>query len=659
MILKIILVIIALLIVLFSTATIIVRNKINASTSFEDYKPKLTDIEKNNLKNKKNKDDNDLEKAGIDANKVKKDEEILVSAVSDDTKNKDQVKRMIKAIFRDFLVEKAIEGGLEATEKAIKKMRSNRSMKELLGESNFAIKEGLQELDSIDFSKIPDGPKKTKLMQLIEDAKNISNEILDNSTFDKLMGTSDLSMDDVPTSDNLDKITTEKGNPPTKTPKSEYIDHTSGSIASKNLEELSEKLSKNFDELHKMKSFMKTNNIKLTKFKKNLIVYHVDNAISSVKHFTDTKLFVYMRRLKQLSGFGKSSAQVGKELSERTAKGAKFISNVMNSSLGKSLKNVSKASTNVSKTASKKVSKEVLSEAGGMGIGMIVALGVEIFAQMIESGSVDSEQLKQVMKEEAIAMAIEVGIVGTIAVGVAAATGTSVASAFSATAAGPVGFALAAAAIAGAALDASPVGEKFANVLLAKDLHAIKNDYDKVYTQYYSYNDRGLQRNTIRNWAKNNDIVIEGNFLDLDSYGYMSELATLEFAGYEEEYFEKNNLIVAPNTVDVFYDIKIKIKEDKLRRLREEKNRSEFNRKTRKLLLYSYNQLFKRLTNQTDLKKIIEIHKTTLKTLRVKTEAMKKGSYNSSQRILLTLALKKLGVSKTTIKQLVLPQYGD
>lgn len=644
----------------------IINKRITGMNAFIKNKEKINSRRLSKMKKVKDtkiKTDQDLEDIGIDSKKLKEDEELLASTVDEQNdKYGKNAKDIIKGIFRDLIVDKAIDEALSSAERTMKAMRSNAKMQTVLNESNFVLKEGLSELDSIDFSKIPEGPQKKKLIGLIEESKDISKQLLENSTYDKLLGTSDMILDDVPSSEDLSTTNT-SSNVQNATKPPELIDQTAGNKAVYNLQELSEKLNKNFDELNRMKSFMSSHNIKLQKFKRNRIVYSVNTAIDSVKHFTDTKLLAYVRRIKQMSGFTKRPAkEVAKELSAIQSKGAKFIANAMNSSFGKGLKNISSATKRGSKTISKKLGAEVVSEAGGVGIGMMVAMGIEVFSQMIETGSINGEQLKEVLKEEAIATAIEVGIIGTVAAGVAVASGTTFSAAFASTAAGPVGLVLAAASIAGAALDMSPAGRKFSTVMLSKDLNQMKIDYDDVYYNYYRFNLRGHQRELVDNWVNKKDIVVEGNFLDLDEWSQMKDSAVLEYNGYEAEYFEKNNLIHGPDNLEIMLNVKKTIMSRQLDEMKKEEQSRKSEEKRTLFRNYVYRESIENLSKMLiikDIKHVIQIHKAKINTLRAKGEAIRNGSYNSSQRILLTLALKKLGLNKTTIKQLVLPQYGD
>ena len=543
-------------------------------------------------------------------------------------------------------------------------------MKELLDESNFKMKQSLKELDSIDFSKLPDGPEKVKLKAIVEESKKLTAEVLENSTYDKLLGTSDLTPNEVPSADDASKLSKNADAAAELTTGSGLIDPISGNRAAMKLDELSDDLRKQLDQLDSLGPYLKKNGIKFDTFTRNNALMFVDNAKDGVKHFTDTKFLQQMRRVKQLaaqSAGGKMTSEAiqnaNNALNKRLTKGTQFINDCMNSSLGKGLKAAkeaagaasnaaSEAAKKASKTATKKLGKEVMSEAGGMGIGAVVAVGVEIFSQLIESGSVDGEALKQVLKEEAISMAIEAGILAVATAGVMAATGAT-AGAAAATAFGPVGMAVAAIAIAGAALDASPAGQKFASLLFAKDLHAMKNNYDESYEKYYSYNKSGFKRMKIKNWAGGTDIVMEANVLDLDENGGMTETGTLEFTGYLAEFFEINNLIHGPGTMDVFMDVYDNLLETQIMKERDER-RSNIIMNT---ILLSKDRKRSPTLMQNYLKHKLAVTKAEFNILRAKSRAIKSGGINSSQRLVKALMLQKLGFSRKDILRLTHPDY--
>lgn len=580
----------------------------------------------------------------------------------------------------DILKEEAIAFGLEtsltAAQKALKNLRSASSMKELLEESNFKMKQSLKELDSIDFSKLPDGPDKRKLMAAVEESKKLTAEVLENSTYDKLLGTSDLTPNEVPSADDVSKLSKNADSAAELGKGTGLIDPISGNKASMKLDELTDDLRKQLDQLDKMGPYLKKNGIKFDTFTKNNALMFVDNAKDGVKHFTDTKFLQQMRRVKQLaaqSAGGKMTSEAiqnaNKALNGRLTRGAQFINDCMNSSLGKGLKAAkqaagatadaaSEAAKKASRKATQKVGTAVLSEAGGMGIGMAVAVGVEIFTSLIESGSVDGEALKQVLKEEAISLAIEVGILGAVAGGMiatGAVTGgvAALGSTMSSLAMGPMGMALAAVAVLGAALDASPAGKKFAELLFAKDLHAKKVQYDESYNKYYSYNNSGFERKKIKNWAGGKDIVMEANFLDLDKTGVMTETATLEFSGYMEEFFESNNLIHGPGTMDVFMDINDALLETQIMKERDERRR----RFIMNTIIFSKDRKRSPTLMRNYMKNKLKSEQAELNTLRAKARAMASGGYNSSTRLLLTLTLKRLGFSKKKILRLTHPDF--
>ena len=177
----------------------------------------------------------------------------------------------------------------------------------------------------------------------------------------------------------------------------------------------------------------------------------MDDFLKKYENFVndDLKNFAEMSRSK---GFDKFELN---KMQKRISEGTQLILDAYSGGITKTGTKI------VSKSTSKGASKLAAAVGGTMGVGIAIAAAVDTMGQLMSTGTVDEEALKQVLKEEAIALGIEIAIVGSIAAGTAVATGASMASAFSATAAGPVGAVLALGAIGGAALDMSPVGKKF------------------------------------------------------------------------------------------------------------------------------------------------------------------------------------------------------
>ena len=680
-------IIVAVLLFIIVIVSTIMRKRADARAAFDAQRSSARTKRRRLILKKKNKTPNDYRALGVSKEEIQEADELGDNIVDANTKNKDdsgsddksskkeddQLKGMLKQVLMEEAISFGLETGLTAAEKALKNMRSASSMKDLLDDSNIKMKQSLKELDSIDFSKLPDGPDKKKLKAIVEESKKLTVEVLENSTYDKLLGTSDLTPNEVPSADDASKLSKNADAVSEVKAGSGMIDPISGNRAAMKLDELSDNLRKQLDQLDKMGPYLKKNGIKFDTFTRNNALMFVDNAKDGVKHFTDTKFLQQMRRVKQLAAQsvgGKMTAEAiqraNKALNSRLTKGTQFINDCMNSSLGKGLKAAREAAgaandvataaaKKASRTATKKVGKEVLSEAGGMGIGAVVAVGVEIFSQLIESGSVDGEALKQVLKEEAISMAMEAGILAVATAGIMAATGASLGAA-AATAFGPVGMILAAASITGAALDASPAGKKYASVMLAKDLHAMKQNYDTAYGQIFLYNKSGFKRKKIKNWAGGEDLVMEANFLDLGDNGSMTDTAVLEFTGYQAEFFEKNELILGPDSMEVFLDVYDSLLETQIMKERDERRR-KFIMNT---IIFSKDR--ERIVRgptfmQNYMKNKLKAEQAELNTLRAKARAMASGGYNASTRLLLTLTLKKLGFSRKKILRLTHPDY--
>ena len=675
-------IIVLVLIFIIAIIAMILKRRADIKASLETKNASARTKRRRLILKKKNKTNDDYEALGEKEEDIKEADELGENIVDandksgsgsdkDPKKEKEDgaLKDMLKQVLKEEAIAFTIETSMTAAEKALKKMRSASSMKDLLDESNMKMKQSLKELNSIDFSKLPDGPDKKKLMAIVEESKKLTAEVLENSTYDKLLGTSDLTPNEVPTVDDASKLSRKADAASGAAKGSGVIDPVSGNRASMKLDALSNDLRKQLDQLDKMGPYLKKNGIKFDTFTRNNALMFVDNAKDGVKHFTDTKFLQHTRRLKQImsDSVAKAGGKAGREamqkankaFNSRLTKGTQFINDCMNSSLGKGLKAAkagadagSAAAKNASRTATKKVGKEVLSEAGGMGIGLVVAMGVEIFSQLIESGSIDGEALAQVLKEEMIGLAIEVGILAVATGAVVAATGATAAAAF-ATTAGPVGAVLAVASVTGALLDASPAGKKFATVMLSKDLHAMKQNYDDTYYKYYLINKSGFERKTIKNWAGGKDIVMEGNFLDLDEYGKMTDTAVVEFAGYQAEFFEMNNLIHGPDTMDVLNDVYSDLLQSQVMKERREK----VNTFLMNTILFQNERKRSPTLMRNYMKNKIEIEKAELNTLRAKARAMAAGGYNSSTRLLLTLTLKRLGFSDKKILRLTHPDY--
>lgn len=668
------------------------RNKQMVADAFSRRNKSLR-AKRERIVKKIKKTDEDYKELGADEKQIKESKELadgLVDDSSDGNKEKsekekkddDQLKDMLKSLLMEEALGLGIEYGMTAAEKALKNMRSASAVKDLLDESNMKMKQSLKELEAIDFDKLPDGPEKVKLKSIVEESKKQVAEVLENSTYDKLLGTSDLTPNEVPSADDAKNLSTTPNSRAAAETGTGMIDPLSGNRASMKLDELSDSLTKQLDKLDGMKSYLKANNITFDTFTRNNAIMYVDNAKDGVKHFTDTQFLQQTRRLKQMlsdSAAGRAGRQAMQEasgmLNKRMTKGIQFINDCMNSSLGKGLKEANRAgkeaianatsaasdaTSRASRTATKKLGKEVLSEAGGMGIGAVVAVGIEIFSQLIESGSIDGEQLKEVLKEEATAMAVEAGIMVVATAGVMAATGMTAGAAAAATF-GPVGMVLAAASIGGAILDASPAGKKFVSLLFAKDLHGMKQNYDEAYAKYYSFNKYGFKRRTVTNWAGGKDIVIEGNFLELDDYGDMTDTAIKEFTGFLAEYYEMNNLTHGPNTMDVLLDVRQAVLEEFVRseryqRARELRRKAEkkITERGRKLLFAS---MLQPSIQSQFIKNKLKIAKAELNTLRAKSKAIERGGFNASQRIMITMALKKLGYDEKKILRLMHPDY--
>lgn len=367
--------------------------------------------------------------------------------------------------------------------------------------------------------------------------------------------------------------------------------------------------------------------------KLNDIDIDMDKFVGNFKEFVtnDVKEFV---EISKKNGFDKVELN---KMQKRINEGTQLIVDMYTGGLTKTGTKV------VSKSTTKGASKLAAAVGGTMGVGIAIAAAVDTMGQLMSTGTVDEEALKQVLKEEAIALGIEIAIVGSIAAGTAVATGASMASAFSATAAGPVGAVLALGAIGGAALDMSPVGKKFASVLLNKDLYEMKVNYDKGYDiPYFNYSTTERKyREKVNNWAGGKDTIIEANFLEKNEAGKSSETKTKEFWGIVKEYLDDNNMVMSVDAIDVLVDLQLEMMAEK--------------KYIRNINTVIYKDNLRKLKNtkqsiEISLKKL-EIAKEKEEVIEKNQELLDKGMYNIGHKAAAIKILRNRGFTEEQIKE--------